>query len=154
MCEEWEREAVNPTRNPDPFDLKSTQPYLPFPATVSAEQGTKWKLRSRSSFPCHPCRQKPTGTPAIEAWKPAAPPVFVAIDSTNFWWRNQLGFIPHPILCHFWPSIVAGGHRFVVDWPLKDLRLWELDPESSPRVGGHHLHRWTQCGQNFQTWAS
>ena len=109
---ESEREAAKPTqlqtRTPDPFDPKSTRPYLPFSATVSAEQGTKWKLRIFPLFVVHHRRRKPTGTPAIEAWKSAAPPIFVAIDSTGFWWRNRLGFVPHPILCHFWLSTAAG----------------------------------------------
>ena len=36
------------------------------------------------------------------------------------------------------------GNWLVVNQPLKDSRLWKLNTEPSPRVGGHHHHRWTQ----------
>ncbi|KAH9797481.1 putative LRR receptor-like serine/threonine-protein kinase RFK1 [Citrus sinensis] len=45
----------------------------------------------------------------------------------------------------------TGGSRFAVDRSLEDSRLWELDPAPSPRVRGHHHHRWTQLGQKCLT---
>ena len=52
----------NPTR---PANV--TWQYLPFSTTVPVKLGTNLKLKSWSSFPYHPRRQKPTGTLAIEA---------------------------------------------------------------------------------------
>ena len=146
---EW-GEAAKPTqlqtRKPNPEPATLTRPYLPFLATVSAELGTNLKLRSRPSFPCHPRRRKATGTPAIEAWKPATVSLCSAGIFAGFGWHHRLDFcsprlpLPFPTI-HYRP-----GHHFAVDRSLKDLWLWELDPEPSPCVGGHHHHRCTQCG--------
>lgn len=66
-----ERETAKPTqlqtRKPDPELATFTRPYLPFPATVSADLGTNRKLRIQLLFPCHLCRRTLAGTPAIEA---------------------------------------------------------------------------------------
>ena len=93
------------------WPANSTWPYLSIPATPSVKLGTNLKLEDRPSYPSRHCRWKPTGSPPLEAWKPVAPIVFVAIDSIGFWWRNWLGFVPHSALCHFWLSTAA---RYIV----------------------------------------
>ena len=119
MCERvWEsvREAAKPTqlqtRKPDLEPTNVTRPYLPILATVSTALGTNLKLRSRPPFPCHPHRRKPTGTLAIEAWKPATFPLCSVEIFAGFGWHHQLDFVPHDSLFHFRPSIAIGSHCF------------------------------------------
>ena len=68
--------------------------------------------------------------------------------------KPSLGFCSLPYALPFPTNHGRRRRRFTVDRPLMDSRLWELDPEPSPRVGGHHRHHWTQRGLNFQFWAS
>ena len=68
--------------------------------------------------------------------------------------KPTLGFCSLPFLLPFPTKHWRRGRHFAVDRSLKDSWLWELDPEPSPRVGGHHRHHWTQHGLNFQFWAS
>ncbi|KAH9797487.1 putative LRR receptor-like serine/threonine-protein kinase RFK1 [Citrus sinensis] len=101
---------------------------FPFPATSPAKVGTDRKIVRYRSSPCQFCRQKAFGKLPIEAVKSrrAAPSIRRDFSAT-------------------------GGSRFAVDRSLEDSRLWELDPAPSPRVRGHHHHRWTQLGQKCLT---